>query len=63
MLKLAPDGRTDMEDMSKMVNKAMIQPPAHKADCGCGICVTIRAAERVTETIQSTKEAHSKSAS
>lgn len=57
VLKLAPDGRTDMEDMSKMVNKAMIQPPVHKADCGCGICSTIRAAARVDEIIQSTKEA------
>ncbi len=46
-----------MEDMSKMVNKAMIPPHVHKTDCGCGVCLTKRASEKVAETIQSTKEA------
>ena len=49
-----------MEDMSKMVNKAIIPP--HRSDCGCGLCLTKRAADKVADIIQSTKEAHSKSA-
>lgn len=46
-----------MEDMSNMVNKAMIPPYVHKDDCGCGLCLTKRAAAKVAGTISSTKEA------
>lgn len=46
-----------MEDMNKMVNKAMILPHVHKADCGCGLCLKKLARNNVGEQAQSTKEA------
>ncbi len=46
-----------MEDMNPMVNKAMLRPYVHKADCECGLCLTKRASDKVAETIQNTKDA------